>query len=326
MKRFWSWSAVAICAALVVPVVRADVKTREKTTFSLEGVMGGLVRTFGGKAAREGITSTVALKGNRLARINDATGEIIDLTEQKVYTLDVKKKEYRVKTFDELRAEYEKARAEAEKDARDAKPEDKEQAEEAGKQMEFDFKVDRTGQKKTIAGHDTDEAILTVTGREKGKTLEESGGFVMTSDMWLAPKIAALDELGQFQLKYARAIYGETFTADMQQMATVLAMYPSYKTMATTMETEGRKLQGTPLLTTMTFDVVKSDDDMKAQASEESSSGSGLGGMLGRKLMRKRAEPEQRAKVLTTTHEMLSVATSVDAADVAVPEGYKLKK
>ncbi|MEO8482629.1 MAG: hypothetical protein ABI634_10495 [Acidobacteriota bacterium] len=320
--------AALVCTALAVPALRADVKTREKTTFALEGVMGGIVRTFGGKAAKEGITSDVALKGDRKLSISDVGGgQIIDLHEQKVYTLDVKKKEYKVQTFAEIRAAFEKAKADAEKQAKDVKPEDKEKADQAAKQMEFEINVKKTGEKKSLAGYDTEEVVVTVTGHEKGKSLDESGGFVMTSDLWMAPKIAALDELGQFQLKYMRAVYGESFVADMQQMAAVMAMYPSFKTMATQMQTEGQKMQGTPISSTVVFEAVKSAEQMKAADSQkDSGGGGGLGGMLGKKLMGNRAQPTQRAKVMTTTHDMLSVATTVSAADVAMPDGYKEKK
>jgi hypothetical protein len=341
MKRVYFYSAVVLCAALVSPVLRADVKTREHTSFSLEGMLGGVVRVFGGKAAKEGITSTVAVKGNRKSRIDDLGGQIVDLGEEKVYTLDVKRKEYKVQTFAEIRAEWEKQKADAEKQMKNMKPEEKQQAEDAGKQMEVELKVEQTGQKKTIAGYDTHEAIMTVTTHEKGKTLEEAGGFVMTSDMWLAPKIAALDELVQFELKYVRAVYGEAFVADMQQMASMMAMYPSFKTMASQMQSEGRKLQGTPVSTTMTFETVagaaqtkeaeKSQKDQKDQ--QDSSGGGGLGGMLGRKLMSGRGGDKSsanqtpgRTKIMTSTQEMLSVETSVSAADVALPDGFKLKK
>jgi len=324
MKR--SVIAALVGTALIVPVVRADVKTREKTMFAFEGVMGGLVRTFGGKAANEGVTSAVAVKGNRKSSLGDSSGQIIDLSEQKVYTLDVKKKEYKVQTFAEIRAAFEKAKADAEKNAAKMKETDKEQADQAAKQLEFDVVVKETGQKKSLAGYDTHEVILTMTGHEKGKTVETSGGFVMTSDMWLGPKIAALDELAAFQLKYIKAVYGEAFTADMQQMASMMAMYPSFKTMATQMETEGRKLQGTPLSTIVTFETVKSAAEMKdTESQQQSSGGGGISGMIGKKLMGKPTPPQQRSKLMTTTHDMLSVDTTVSDADVAIPVGYKEK-
>jgi len=319
--------AAVVGTALVVPALRADVKTREKTTFALEGVVGAVVKFVGGKAANEGVTSAVAVKGNRKSSISDLSGQIIDLTEQKVYTLDVKKKEYKVQTFAEIRAAFEKARADAEKNAAKMKEEDKQQADDAAKQLEFDVTVKETGQKKSLAGYDTHEVVVTMTGHEKGKTIDDSGGFVMTSDMWIGPKIAALDELTAFQLKYIKAVYGEAFMADMQQMAGMMAMYPSFKTMATQMETEGRKLQGTPLSTTVTFEAVKSAAQMKeAESQPQSSGGGGIGGMIGKKLMGKPAPPQQRSKLMTTTHDMLSVEAAVSDAEVALPEGYKEKK
>jgi hypothetical protein len=130
----------------------------------------------------------------------------------------------------------------------------------------------------------------------------------------------------EFELKFVRAVYGEQFAADMQQMASVLAMYPAYKTMASQMQTQGGKLQGTPLSTTMVFEAVKSAEEMKDAGSDSSSSGGGLGGMFAKKLMSGKNKPQQRVKVFTTTHDLLSVDTSVSAEDLAIPAGYKEKK
>jgi hypothetical protein len=293
----------------------------------MEGVMGGLVRMFGGQAAKEGVTSTVAVKGTRKASISDVAGEIVDLAEERVYNLDVKKKEYRVTTFAELRAEFEKAKAEAEKQAREADPEEKAQMEEAGRELELDVDVTETGERKSIAGQAARQVLLTITGRAKGETLESGGGFVLTNDMWIGPRVAALDELAAFQMKYFQAVYGGAFTAgDMQQMAGLMAMFPSFSVMAERLRAESGKLEGTPLATTMTFEGVKSEAQMKAASESSSSSGGGgLGGMLARRVMRNRTEPQARSKVLTTTHEMLSIDTTVADAEVAIPANYKEK-
>jgi len=98
--------------------LRADVRADEKSRVEFAGMLGRMVNLFGGKAAREGVTSTVAVKGDRKATLNDATGQIIDLAEEKIYDLDLKKKTYRVTTFDELRRRMEEAKKKAEEDAR----------------------------------------------------------------------------------------------------------------------------------------------------------------------------------------------------------------
>src|SRR5215210_2481628 len=217
-----------VAAALVVSL-GAEVKTREKTQVKFEGMLGRMVNMFGGKGVKDGIVSATAVKTQRRATFGDVTGQIVDLNEEKIYDLDMKKKEYKVTTFEEVRRQMREAQEKAEKEAAEAQKEAKEQKEEKpgepAKQLDVDFDVKETGQKKPLAGYDTREVIMTITVREKGKTLEESGGLVMTSDMWLAPQIAAMQEIADFDLKYAQKLYGPMVAGvSASQMAMVTAM------------------------------------------------------------------------------------------------------
>ena len=56
----------------------AEVKTQQKTQVKFEGMLGRMMGMFGGKAAKEGVVNTVAVKGNRKITIGDAGGQIID--------------------------------------------------------------------------------------------------------------------------------------------------------------------------------------------------------------------------------------------------------
>ena len=96
----------------------ADVKTRNHTQIKFEGMLGRMVGMFGGKAAKEGIDSTAAVKGNRKATMTDTTERIVDLAEEKVYDIDLKKKTYTVTTFEELRRRMREARGEGEEGRR----------------------------------------------------------------------------------------------------------------------------------------------------------------------------------------------------------------
>ena len=328
MKRNVTLFGTITVLAALATALSADVKTREKTTFKLEGFLGRMVGMFGPK---DGITSTVAVKGNRMSRMSDPTGQIVDLSEQKVYDVDIRKKEYKVTTFAQLKQQFLDAKAKAEKDMKNRPPEEKSQMEESGKQIEFETEVKETGQKKNIAGFDTREVHLIITAHEKGKTLDESGGFIMTNAMWLAPKVAALDEIGAFQMKYFQAVYGDVIGMDPAQMANVMAMFPSFQKMAEQMAAEGQKMSGTPLFTTMTFESMKSAEEMKAATSpkQESSGGGGFGSRLGGMLAKKvggGGEQKQRNLVMTTTVEQLSVEPSASVEDVAIPAGFKEKK
>lgn len=323
MKRFSMLAGLSLFAvALAVPALRADVKTTEKSQMKLEGMLGKMMRAGG-----EGVTSSVALKGTRKASMNPTTGEIVDLAEQKVYRIDVKKKEYKVLTFEQLRKEWQDAQKELEKNAEQMREASGEPANQPAKEMEYVVDVKETGQKKAIAGYDAREVIMTVTGKEKGKTLEESGGYVITDTMWIGPKIAALDEIREFDIKYFKAVFGDEGAAAVQQMAALFAMFAGSQPMMQKLYAEGGKLQGTTLQSTMVMERVKSAEQMKAAASPQQSSGSGMSGMLARKMMGGAGgPPKARSTVLTMMNEYVTVDASAADADVAIPAGFKEKK
>lgn len=331
MKRSLITCAIAVpMAALLCSPVAADVRTREKTLIKFEGMLGRVVGLFGGKAAKEGIVSTTTVKGDRKATMNESNGQIIDISEEKIYDVDLKRKEYKVTTFEEMRRRLQEAQEQAVKDAarqEGREEEEKQDPKQPTKEWEVDFDAKETGQKKQFAGHDARQVIMTVTLREKGVPLEESGGIVMTSDTWLGPELPALKELSDFDTRYYKKLYGEeAFGLAAEQMAMVMAMYPMFKEASERLKQEGNKLQGTPLATTTTFEAVKSKAQLAQPSGQESGGASGgLGGMLARRI-KKKEEPTARTTIFTTQHEFQDVATSVDAAAVSIPEGFKEKK
>ena len=347
-------SRIAAALALTFSVAAgtsllADVRTEEKSLVRFEGGLGKVINFFAGKAAKEGIKTTVALKGDRKAVFGDTEGTIVDLKEEKVYDLNMKKKTYTVATFADIRRRMEEARKKAEEEQRKAEAE---QAKEAKKpeqkpekdvQMEVDFDVKETGQKKAINGFDTKEVIMTITMREKGKTLEQSGGLVLTSDMWMTPSIAAMKEIIDFEIRYAKQLNGpQTFGASVEQMQAAIAAHPQLKQGLARMAEESMKMDGTAILTTTTMEAVQSAEAAAQQAADKSAakedksgpptSVGGLLGGFGKKLAKKNdkdkdeAGPKSRAAFMTITNERLSIATTVAANDVAIPAGFKEDK
>jgi hypothetical protein len=327
-----------VCLLLVSPrPLNADARADQKARVQFTGVFGTVVNFFGGKAAREGVTSSTAVKGSRRIRVTDTTGQIIDLTEEKIYDLDIKKKTYKVTTFEELRRRLEEAQTKARENAAKAQAKNEPAQSQNENNVEFDFNVKDTGQTKMINGFDTRESILEVAVHEKGKTIEQSGGLVITSDDWLAPRVAALKEIADFELKYAEKLYGPTVSgASEQEMATAMAMYPMLKPAMARMSAETEKLQGTPIMSTTTMDAAKSAQQLaEEQKQSESSSNSnssmpkGLGilGGLGKKNGPKDdAGPKPRVTFMTITNEVLKAGTEVSDADVAIPAGFKESK
>ena len=343
MNRMRVIAVLTLTALVLAPsAARADVKSDQKTKVEFAGMLGRMFNMFGGKGAREGLTTSVAVKGDRKATMSGDAGQIIDLAEEKIYDLDLKKKSYKVTTFAELRRRWEEAQKKAKEDAQKEAGREKDKpaaADPAAKQMEIDFDVKNTGAKKSINGFDTHQSIVTVTVREKGKTLEQGGGMVMTSDMWLAPTIAAMKEVADFEVRYAKQLYGTMMTGvSAEQMAAAMAMYPMMKQALGKMTAEGGKIEGTAVMTTTTMDAVKSADQIAEEAkagdsdSKAGASG-GVGGLLGgfaKKMAAKKMGGDDankpRASVMTMTNEVLKVATEVSPADVAVPAGFKEAK
>jgi hypothetical protein len=120
-------------------------------------------------------------------------------------------------------------------------------------------------------------------------------------------------------------------------MGRMLATYPMMKDALAKMSAEGGKIDGTPLSTTLTFDTVRSADQVaqESKQSDDDKSKDPVGGLLGglaRRAAQKRSggqgQDENKARVtfMTSTTEILKISTEVAAADVAVPAGFKENK
>jgi hypothetical protein len=332
---------IAALCALTTGTIHAEVKKEERTQFKFEGALGRVVGLFGGKAAREGIVNTVAVKGDRRMTRTDTTAQIVDLGEEKVYEIDMRRKTYKVVTFDDLRRQAREAEEKARREARNAR-DDKQASEADGSepQVEIDFDIKESGQTRTLAGHDTREVVMTVAVREKGKTLEQAGGMLLVTNMWLAPGLEHLQSDAEFERRFAQKVYGDMVSSveARQQMAAAMAMYPGMQAAMERMSKERVNVSGIPLLTTMTVQAVKSEqqvaEEQRASADDGGGGGGGIGGvggMLARRMARKKESPDagagaqspNRATILTSTNEVLKISESVTDADVALPAGLK---
>ena len=328
--------ATAALACLAGTLLHADVKTEQRMKFELGGMLGKVAGLFGGND--EGTVTTVAVKGSRQATLTGTGGQIVDLSEERIYQLDTKRRTYRVVTFDQVRKQMEEARAKAEKAAQEERAKQKEAPPQSGQKledaMEIDLDVRKTGQSRTINGFTTNQVLVIVTVREKGKTLEQSGGLQITTDMWMAPQMAAMKEITDFQMQYAQKLYGPMLQgASPQDMAAATALYPMLKPALEKMNAEKSKVEGTAILKTVKVEGVKSAEQ-RAQEQKQSEDGAkpsisgGVGGLLGglgrRAVQQKvQGDPQARSTVMTTTSEVLKIATDVSTADVAIPAGFK---
>jgi len=335
--------ALVVCAAVVGAVpLGAAIKKEEKSKFKMGGALGKMMGMFMGRQARQGIVTTVAIKGDRKLSRSGDTGQLVDIAAEKVYTLDFKKKTYTVLTFEQVRQQMRDAQAkmkeqQAKMEAERAKHPDE-------KMPEYDFEVSSkvTGEAKEINGFQTKQMITTITMKPKGQSVEQGGAMVMTLDQWLTPKIpGARDEI-DFELRYMKKV---GMTDMVQEMAQASAMYPGIVEMAKRAKVEGDKLDGTPIYAVSSFNSILSPEQQKQEEtqkadSDSSAGGGGLTGMFARKMMKKKktddapaegtsgdaaAPPKGQAAIITMTNEVLSISTDVTDADVALPEGFTQK-
>jgi hypothetical protein len=329
-----------VCGLVWTGSSYADVRTEEKSQVKFEGTFGRVAGIFGGRAVRDGVTTTVVVKGDRKSTTNGDTRQIIDLKEEKIYDIDLKDKSYRVTTFEQLRQQMEDARRRvAEQQAKDAP---KSGGEAAQQQVEMDYSLKDTGQRKSINGFDAHEMLMTIAMREQGKTLEQSGGIVLTNSMWLAAPNAAQREIVDFDIRYAQKLASALF--DARQMAAMMAMYPQMQQAMAKMQAENVKLDGTTVLMDMKFETVASAEQIAQAtppekpadkgASAPPTSISGLGGLLGRRIAGGNKDKDAavpapsapgRATLMSMHHELLKVTPEATEADVTVPTGFKLK-
>jgi hypothetical protein len=277
---FVAVAVVAVCAG----AVHADVSTQEKIQVKFAGALGRVMNLFGGRAARDGVVTSVAVRGDRKATRTDQALQIVDLKEEKVYEVNLKDKSYTVTTFADLRRQMEEARRKAAEQSAKAGNQPPASGGDADK-VEIDFNIKDSGQRKTVNGFDAQEVIMTVAVHEKGKKLEDSGGLVMTANSWLAPKIAGMKELADFDRRYAEKLAAPTMI-DAQQMATAMAMYPMMAEAMKKMQAENVKLDGTPVMTVMSLDAVGNPQEKgtakEQPAAKEDSVPRSLGGLAGR--------------------------------------------
>jgi len=337
MTRQYFLPALVLTLAVAAAPAHAEVKKEERNQVSFSGMLGKMFNFFGGKSAKEGVVSTVAVSGDRkMTTTGENAGQIIDLREEKIYDLDLRRKTYKVTTFEELRRQMREAEEKARESA--ARQPKEEQPQNQGKEMEVDFDVKNTGQAKSINGFDTRQVLAIITVREKGKKLDDSGGLVMTVDTWLT-KAVSLKEIADFDRRYYATLAGPVSAVDAQQMATAMAMFPGLKEAFARLSRED--LGGTAIQTTTTMESVKSAEQMKQQSSGASAGGdndksnpASIGGAIGGFMRRRQQQKEQeapaaananpaRATFMTTNNEVLNIAANVTSAEVAMPAGFK---
>jgi len=242
------------CVCLAIPSsLFADFQYTESTKITGGSIVGMMkmagVFSRNARQMNEPTTTTILVKGNRMARIDPNSTEIIDLDKETITRIDNKTKTYTVMTFQQMKQQMEEAARQAREKQAQQPPQQSQSAGEEPPKMSFDVKVRNTGAAKQVAGLDAKEAILTMVLEAENAKTGEKGNLAITNDMWMAPEIPGYSEVRDFQRRYALKM--GTMLSEAFNPAMLSAMQPGSSQGMAELVKEMSKLKGTPVLQVM---------------------------------------------------------------------------
>lgn len=161
-----------------VKIAEMKKATNSQNKFKGRGIMGKLAGKF-------------ALKSGQ-------TGEIIDLPEMKIYTMDNKKKEYRVSPIKKITEEEKSEEPTPEKEY-------KEEKEESNiKIIRSEFKVDETGESRTINQFPSKKYTVNWTTEWENVETGEKGTTRLFTIVWTTPLTGTIKQCQDEEMSFSR--------------------------------------------------------------------------------------------------------------------------
>jgi hypothetical protein len=187
---------IGLLAGLSAGVLLADASYTQVTKFT-----GGtaidmakkmadmpLIGRMGGGAMQKAFEDQhydVYVKGNKMARLGGMVSTIYDLDAGTVTTINNTKQSYSTMTFDEMREQMEKMQQRMNRNKG------------SGGDLQFDVKVDKTGETRTINGATATETVMTMTAKQESA----NGQMVVKTHLWLVPLSDSTRQVVDFSRK-----------------------------------------------------------------------------------------------------------------------------
>ena len=320
-------TVVAIAMGTALAPAYADF-TYQETTRMTGGSLMSMMKFAGAfsKSARqstEPTQATVSIRGNRMVRKEPATGSIVDIDNETITTVDYARKSYTVMTFAQMKEAMEQMTEKLGKNG-GAQTAD----------LQFDVKLDDTGNTKSINGREAHEIVMTLTMKGSDAQSGAKGGMDMTTDMWIAPHVEGYQEVREF---YKRMGEKMAWAPDINQ---TMASRPDISRAMAKMYQEGSKMDGMPVMDIIkmsgrlegmpTSDTRQQSQQSQASAPPPASIGGALGGMLaGRMAKRKQADDAASngpasGSLMEMTKEVTSFSTApADPSLFEIPANFK---
>lgn len=195
------------------------------------------------RKANEPILSTTAVRGNRMVHKTADMTQIIDLDQQTITRIHTAGRTYSVMTFEQMKQAMDDMSKKMQKAGNDAQraPDGKRGV---NPDIKYDVSIKDTGQTRMIAGNEAHERILTLTMKGSDAQSGAQGALDMTTDMWIAPRVAGYDEIREFYRRMSSKI---AWTPN----APMGLGRPDMARAMQELSKEGSKLEGMPVLQIM---------------------------------------------------------------------------
>jgi hypothetical protein len=347
------WCVSCAVAASFSMAAQADITMQERVSVNGFGLMsmanmsGTTTTSISGDRART--ESDLKFESGLLRTFAGGAGqstEIVRLDQDKIYTLDTRKKTYTETTFADQRARMQQAMQKMQESQASptaaASGVDESQCEWSEPKAD----VKRTGETGTFAGFQAEHVTVVATQSCKDKKTGQVCDFGLVLDQWVAPGFEASSETLAYQQAYAEKMgLGAAAGKDFAQRAE--SMFGRYKGIWTEVAAKMRDVKGYPVKASFGLGIggpqCQSTQQTQAQGEQQPQSqsaptsiggalGGALGGLFGKK---KDAQPAAAAAapatmpgglipLMTVGTELLSVnQAAVNPQAFDVPADFK---
>ena len=276
------------------------------------------------------------------------SAEIVLLDQDKLYRLNMNKKEYTETTFEQLRAQMQKTSDQLNSS------EDKKQpsAVDQSKCVWLPAKVDlaKSGEKAQFAGYDAQRVTITATQPCQDKETGAICEIALVLDQWTSADFAESSEARKFYTAYASKM-GIDISNSQDVSERAKALFSQYKGVWTEVAAKMQSVKGYPVKSSFTLGLggpqCKDSNSQQAQTSQTdnsspspSSIAGAVAGKLGGLFQKKKDTAEAPAAaapavapvsmppgdvaLMTVSSQVVSVSTNAVSADAfTVPAGFK---
>jgi hypothetical protein len=349
-----------LCGILTFAAGTAEADVTLERTMAVEGVgvmafgnMSGTTKTtISGDKSR---TDSDIKMQSKIVRflVRSAVGpsaDIVRLDQDKIYHLNISKKEYTETTFEQMREQLKKMSDQM--SSSDEKKQPSAIDESKCEWLPPKAEVKKTGEKAQFAGYDSERVTIVASQPCKDKETGSICEVALVLDEWLSTGFAESAEAQKFYKAYAaRMGLDASSSQDVAQKAQ--ALFSRYKGIWSEIATKMQGMKGYPVKTSFTLalggEQCKNSNAQQAQSSADSGGGSGspsglagaVAGKLGGLFHKKKedsdtpaAQPAPAATpvplppgdvaLMTVSSQLVSVSTNGAGADAfTVPADFK---